>query len=172
MVDKECDHKSVGVLVWRDGVSGREIMLIERKKFPPGLALSAGHEDAHGSPEKAARAELQEETGLIAEQMKLIWHGRKENPCRRGSTWHDWYVYEALEFSGDLKPSPDETKQAGWYSEEQLNALAQRTKDYLVGGVPENEWQQSPGLEPVWYELLQELLIIWPPAIGNKCSEA
>jgi len=170
--DKVCDHTSVGVLVWKSFDDGNHLLLIERKKFPFGFAPPAGHRDGRMNMLDTAKDELKEETGLVAVKMKLIFYSRKENPCRRiGGAHHDWFVEEALEFSGELNPSPDETKQVGWYSEEQLNDLAQRTKDYLAGNIPEDEWQKSPGLEPVWYELLQELDVIWPPAIDNKCPE-
>ena len=83
---KKCDHKSVGILVMRDG----KLLLIERKKPPFGFAPPAGHIDEHGGFEEAAINELKEEVGLDVLSLKLAAEGRKENPCRRGSAWHYW----------------------------------------------------------------------------------
>ena len=173
MADKICDHKSVGVLVERENpeTGEKELLLIERKKLPFGFAPPAGHIDNHGTAKQAAKDELQEEVGLTVEDKDLILRleGIKYNPCRRISGnnfhFHYWHVFEALKFSGELKPSPDEAKQAGWYGHDQLLALAQRTRDYLAGKILEPDWQQSPGLEPVWCEMLIELNIVWHEAL-------
>lgn len=155
MNDKVCDHTSVGILIWQ----GDKLLLIERKKFPFGFAPPAGHCDGDDY-EVAARRELEEEVGLRAEKLSIIAEGRKDNLCRRkDDNWHYWKIYQAT-VSGELRPSRDETKQAGWYSKEQLEKLARRTGDYLAGGISEEEWQKSPGIELVWHEWLGELKVI------------
>jgi len=164
--NKICDNKSVGMIIKRHD----KILLIERKKPPFGFAPPAGHIDNKGSFENAAREEVEEEVGLASKGIKLIAEGRKDNPCRReGGTWHYWKIYQ-VEIGGDiskldsrqleLKRSEDETKQAGWFSADQIKSLAQRTEKYLAGEIPEKEWQQSPGIEPVWCEWFKELNIL------------
>ncbi len=157
-VTPECDHKSVGIIVFRDG----KLLLIERKKVPFGFAPPAGHVDEHGGFQEAAKAELKEEVGLTASSLRLQFKGRQENPCRRGSKWHYWEVYKA-EATGELVPSPDETKQAIWCTEEELYALAEKTKRYIAGEINDEEWEKSPGLEPVWWDILKETDILWYP---------
>lgn len=153
---KECDHASVGILVFKDD----KLLLIERKLFPFGFAPPAGHIDQHGSPEQAAKDELQEETGLITDAVKLKTEGKKNNHCRRlNGDWHYWYVYTA-EANGEVKGNPDETKKVGWYSVDQISLLAQRTQQYLSGKISEKDWEDSPGLEVVWLEWLKQLKII------------
>ena len=76
---KNCDNKSVGMLIWKDD----KLLLIERMKFPFGFAVPAGHVDDHGSFEDAAKEEVQEEVGFEVTNLKLITEGRKENICRR-----------------------------------------------------------------------------------------
>lgn len=154
---KVCDHTSVGMLVYK----GNKILLIERKKYPFGFATPAGHVDDKGTYENAAREELEEEVGLKAKSLKLIKEGKKNNPCRRqGSSWHYWKIYK-VEVEGKLKPSKDETKQAGWYTRKQIEKLAKKTEQYLAGKILESEWQASPGLEPVWYQwFFKELKVI------------
>lgn len=153
---KVCDNKSVGMLIRRDD----EILLIERKKPPFGFAPPAGHVDDKGSFKRAAREEVEEEVGLTPREIKLIAEGRKENPCRReGGTWHYWKIYQ-VETDGELKRSEDETKQAGWFSVDQIKSLVQRTEKYLAGKILEEEWQKSPGIEPVWREWFKELGIL------------
>lgn len=153
---KRCDHTSVGIHVWQDD----KLLLIERKKFPFGFAPPAGHVDGRSSFEAAAKEELEEEVSLQVKSLKLIFEGRKDNPCRReGGTWHYWKIYNA-EVEGEIQRSLEETKQAGWYSKREIEELANRTKQYLSGKIPEDEWQKSPGLEPVWYQWMKELKIV------------
>jgi len=154
--DKVCDNTSVGMIIRKDN----KILLIERKKPPFGFAPPAGHVDNHGSFEQAAKDEVNEEVGLTVVGLKLITEGRRENYCRRRSgTWHYWKLYE-VEVQGDLKPSDDETKQAGWYSKEEVEELAKRTEKYLAGEITEEEWQNKPGLETSWLQWSREIKII------------
>lgn len=151
-----CDNKSVGMLIRR----GDEILLIERKKFPFGFAMPAGHVDDKGSFEDAAREEVEEEVGFKATALKQLKEGKKNNLCRRpGGSWHYWKVYE-VEVEGNLSPSEEETKQVGWYSKEEIERLAERTEEYLAGNISEVEWEANPGLEIVGYEWFKELGII------------
>ena len=154
---KICDNTSVGMLIRNNKGN---LLLIERRKQPFGFAPPAGHVDDHGSFENAAEDEVKEEVGLIPKNLKFIAEGRKNNRCRReGGDWHYWKIYE-VEISGDLKPSAEETKQAEWFSVLRLQELAERTKLYLNGQIPQDKWQANPGLEPVWFEWLSELKII------------
>lgn len=160
---KSCDHTSVGMLVQKDIDGDTKLLLIERKKPPFGFAPPAGHVDEHGSFEKAAFNELREEVGLEARDLQLVAAAKKNNPCRRkNGDWHYWRIYEARDVVGEIKRSEDETKQAGWFDHDQVHKLTQRTEAYLRGEIPEDEWQKSPGLEPVWLEWLRELCIIFP----------
>ena len=150
---KNCDHKSVGMLVRRNG----KLLLIERKKFPWGFAPPAGHVDGDSDFESAARRELSEEVGLQATALKLVAEGRKENKCRReNGDWHYWKIYE-VQAKGDLHRSQDETKQARWFSQAEIDHLAERTKEYLRGKIGEEEWEGAPGIEPIWLEWFTEL---------------
>jgi len=154
--DKTCDNTSVGIIIRK----GSKLLLIERKKPPFGFAPPAGHVDDHGSFEQAARDEVREEVGLNVTDLKLIAEGRRENYCRRkGGTWHYWKLYKAGA-TGDLKRSEDETKRAGWYSNEQIEDLSQRTAKYLADEITEEEWQNNPGLETIWLQWSREIKII------------
>jgi ADP-ribose pyrophosphatase YjhB (NUDIX family) len=152
---KICDNKSVGMIIKK----GDKILLIERKKFPFGFAPPAGHLDGD-TYERSAKRELEEEVGLTAKNLKLIYKGKKENPCRRqNGSWHYWKIYSA-DFIGEIKRSKEETKQAGWYSPIQIRNLANGTELYGDKIISDEEWQKSPGLELVWYEFFKELKII------------
>lgn len=151
---KTCDHDCVGMIVRREN----KVLLIERKKYPFGFAPPAGHVDGDKTYEIAASRELEEEVGLKALGLKLIFEGRKENPCRRiDGTWHYWKIYE-VKTAGEISRSLDETKQAGWYTQDQIITFAEKTKKYLANEVSEDEWQKSPGLEVFWYENLAFIL--------------
>ncbi|MEK7164137.1 MAG: NUDIX domain-containing protein [Patescibacteria group bacterium] len=152
----KCDNKSVGMLVWRDN----SLLLIERKKPPFGFAPPAGHIDEDHSFEESAKRELKEEVGLETQNIKLLIEGRKENPCRReGGNWHYWKIYQ-IEATGEIKRSEDETKQVIFYKNDDLLLLASKTEKYIRGDINQDDWEKSPGLEPVWYEWLKELKII------------
>lgn len=153
---KDCDNTSVGMFIWKDDL----LLLIERKKFPFGYAIPAGHVDEHGSFEDAARIEVEEEVGFEVTNLKLITEGRRENTCRRpGGSWHYWKVYEA-EVKGSLKPSQDETKKTGWYTKDEIRRLAAKTEKYNKGEISDDEWKQSPGLEGNFYDWVKELNIV------------
>ena len=153
---KKCDHTSVGILAWNEG----KLLLIERAKFPFGYAVPAGHIDGHPSPLIAAKRELKEEVGLEAMNLELILEARMENHCgREDGTWHQWSLFSA-DVSGEIQRSEDETKEAGWHSAEDITILAERTERFLAGAIPEAEWQENPGLEPVMYEFFKQLKII------------
>lgn len=156
MTTELCDHKSVGMLVWKND----QLLLIERKRPPFGFAPPAGHVDGDMSFEESVKRELKEEVGLEANSIQLLAEGRKDNPCRReGGTWHNWKVY-LLEARGELRENKDEAKRIGFYAKSDLLGLAAKTEKYLKGEINEDDWQSSPGLEPVWYQWLKELKII------------
>ncbi|PIT97186.1 hypothetical protein COT77_02865 [Candidatus Berkelbacteria bacterium CG10_big_fil_rev_8_21_14_0_10_41_12] len=153
---EKCDHKSAGMLVWKNS----QLLLIERKRYPWGFAPPAGHVDDSSSFGSAARRELEEEVGLKAKKLKLVAEGRKENKCHReNGNWHYWKIYE-VEVQGNIKKNVKEVKQIGWYGKDKFANLAKRTQKYLAGEIQEDKWQESPGIEPVWHEWLKELKII------------
>lgn len=151
-----CDHKSVGMIVWRD----EKILLLERMKFPFAWAPPAGHLDGNEDFAEMAKIELFEEAGLTAKSLKLLSEGRKENPCRRiDGIWHHWQIFE-VETEGETNRSLSETKQLKWAGVDELKKLAKRTEQYEAGEISEDDWRKNPGLEPVWCEWLNELKII------------
>jgi len=153
--DNICDHTSVGMIIRK----GENILLIERRIFPFGFAPPAGHLDGDTFDHSALR-ETEEEVGLKSKSSKLLIEGKKENKCRRiGGSWHYWKIYE-IQTEGEIQRSEEETKQAGWFSIEQIKNLASKIQRYLDGQIPESEWQESPGLEPVWFEWFKELGIL------------
>jgi len=153
---KICDNKSIGMLVWKN----EKLLLIERARPPFGFAPPAGHVDDFGSFEEAAKQELKEEVGLDAMDIKLIGEGRKENQCRRkGGSWHYWKIYKVIA-DGVVERSMNETKQAGFYTKDDISKLAERTKQYVTGDIDEEEWKDNPGIEPVWAEWLEELVVL------------
>ncbi|NVN97029.1 NUDIX hydrolase [Candidatus Nomurabacteria bacterium] len=151
-----CDHKSVGMLVYKED----KILLIERGRSPFAFAMPAGHVDEDATFEEAAIRELKEEVGVDAKSIELVAEGRKENKGRRvDCTWHYWKIYK-VEVEGKIDRSLDETKQAGFYSIDQIKIFAERTEKYLNKEIEEEEWNKNPGLEPVMYEWFKELKII------------
>lgn len=152
---KLCDHKAAGMLVWKND----SLLLIERLKGVRGFAPPAGHVDDDPAFENTARRELEEETGMKAISMKLISEGRKDNRCsRKDGLWHYWKIFN-VEAEGTPKADNDEPKSAGWFTKDDLLQLAKKTESYVRGEIPEEDWINSPGLEPVWREWFRELHI-------------
>ncbi len=170
MVHRTCDKTSVALIV----KNGDKILLIERKKYNPGFALPAGHQDGLVAKD-AALKEFEEEVGLRGEKIELRLAIPIQNPCRRdGGTHHFWQVFEVLEYNGDLKPSNEEVKKIIWADEEKIKILAEKLEKFLeahhlaiddVAKVVEAtnksaQWLADPGLEPPMYVLFKALKII------------
>lgn len=162
MNEKVCDNKSVGIIIHGPQDS---YALLRRAFFPIGYAPAAGHVDAHGSPEQAAIDEAHEELGLTIAPADLnktaIAGTRFNNHCRRkGGTFHDWWVFDVTKFTGELVPDPTETKGAAWYGAQDLQLLADRTRQYQAQMIDQQDWQNEPGLEEVWVTILEQLGLI------------
>ncbi len=112
-------HYSIGALIKKDN----KYLLIDRNVLPYGFACPAGHVDGEETPEKAIRREVNEETGLIVESLKLTISGELDgNWCSKGITTHYWYIFEC-KVSGNLNRDERETKSVGWYSREEIKKL-------------------------------------------------
>lgn len=156
---KKCDHKNVGVLVYRkDG----KLLLIERMKRPYGWSPPAIHVDGDGENFKAAakRAVL-EKVGLDAQKFILLLKRTCENKCiRRGGGWHNLRVFKAVGWGGKLKRSKTETKNAKWISHAKIRGLALLTEEHLKNKISARKWQKNPGLEVVWHKIFKNLGLI------------
>lgn len=146
---KYCDHTSVGVLIYdHEGC----LLLIERGTFPFGMAAPAGHVDDHSSYEEAAIAEVREEVGLEATDLRLVAEGRRENPCRRvHGTWHYWKIFEA-KVTGQIALSEREAKRFEWCDRDRLVEL---------GLLEPNS--EAAGIEGVWLDWLNDLKVLPEP---------
>lgn len=169
MTGRKCDNTSVGVIAERTDANGNpRWLLIWRATFPFGVAPVAGHVfDDHPSFEQAARAELKEEAGLEAPEVhRTAVGGWRPNRCRRApgvlGTGHEWEVYTAY-FGHDCPPlslSAREVKKARWLSAPELQMTANRTVLHALGRILPQEWEEAPGIEPVWMRFLAELDVI------------
>lgn len=102
--------------------------------------------------QRAAKEELQEETGLTATKLSLIDEGRKENACRcTDGSWHHWRIYEA-DAVGELAPSTDETNGAFWCTRDQMEDLLEGKSIRMPYG--------EVTLEPIWKEWFEKLDIL------------
>jgi len=150
-----CNNTSVGILVARD--DPLRLLLIERRNFPYGFAPPAGHVDPGEDYPDAARRELREEVGLDVTDLWMVLRTWRDNRCRRpGGDHHEWQVYGATA-PGTPTRSLDETESLLWADRDTLDTLAAATRLYLAGGISEEDWLRSPGLEPVWLHMLGEL---------------
>lgn len=114
-------HKSVGAIIKNDK---SEILMMERANFPLGWAGPAGHIDEGETPEQAMIREVKEETNLDIHKYRLLFHEFIEwNECGAGVKGHDWYLFEALDWSSDVKKDSREAKQMLWLASEKIKTL-------------------------------------------------
>jgi len=153
---ERCNNTSVGILVFRDG----ELLLIQRRKPPYGWAPPAGHVEDGEDYQAAAGRELLEEVGLRSTRLRLVLSKTYPNRCRRpGGDWHRWEVYEAG-VQGELACNPEEVASARWVGPDELEGFLGRTLAYLDDNVTQDNWMRSPGLEPIWVDMLTKAGLI------------
>lgn len=129
-------HISVGVVI-KD--RSDKILMIDRAAYPYGWACPAGHVDEDETPEQAAARESREEVNIEIKKLKLLHEEYVDwNECVKGIKGHYWYIYKAINWTGQEKRSQQETKNIGWFSA----ADAKKLK-----------------LEPVWEYWFQKLKI-------------
>ena len=141
---KLCPFDSVGLVVTK--TSG-EVLVLERKKFPLGLALPAGHLDFIGdtkeSFEVAARRELYEETGLRAKTLKLLVDKIFHNLCSKGFDGHHWQIFEVVEWEGEPRVmEPDKHARVWW-------ATPKSITDWI---------RQGKATDPAWLKFIFPLI--------------
>ena len=95
--DNRCPKGSVGAIIEKDG----RYLMLYRISFPPGLAGIAGHGKPGEDPETSMRRELIEEAGIVAEDMQLVLNKVLPNPCKKGYTSHEWWIYRVTTWSGE-----------------------------------------------------------------------
>lgn len=166
---KICDNKSVGIIIKKDNL----FAIIKRKNYPVSYAFVAGHLDG-GTARQMAIIETAEEASINVDELELRLEETFSNPCKRdGGSWHEWVVWEAVKWHGDLTAGSD-AKEAFFVSPEELRALADKTRSFSKQiGIPINnikqfteavvnttEWKKEPGLEPVWVLILNKIGIL------------
>lgn len=139
-----CPRDSVG-LICRN--SKGEFLMLERLKYPPGLACVAGHLDIiDGQKEDflhGAVREWHEETGSVARNVRFLFEGQFPHPCGQYDS-HFWKVYEVLVYEGE--PRLMEEKKHGfvkWFSVEEIT-------DWLKAGKP---------VDPAWFGFIFPKLV-------------
>ena len=144
--DKRCPRGSVGAII--KDTNGR-VLFILRATFPVAWACPAGHFEVGETAEQAVSREVKEETNLDAQNMRLVWHGVMNNPCRRGFTSHEWFVFVCVvsnikNLSVDTAVADD----ARWVSRIDYAALQatepgiERVWQEIIGKIPHEFWPQ------------------------------
>ena len=120
--DRTYWHESVAIIVVN---KEKKILCMLRQLFPFAYTMPAGHVDKDEKPEHAARRELEEETGIVANGglQHLGTFDIRGDSCRRGCDDHKWHLYK-YHVSDDAEVTlSDEASEAHWYSFDELEAL-------------------------------------------------
>jgi len=108
-----------GVLIYEDGK-----LLLQRRKDNRRWAIHGGNVDIGEIVEDAAKRELQEETGLIANELKLFGVFSGGNMMYTYPNGDEVYivgvVYTCNDFSGELLPQADEVLELKWFDIDDL----------------------------------------------------
>jgi len=132
-------HSAAGAIIKQNG----KILMLDRNHIPLGWACPAGHIEENETPEQTMVKEVKEEANLEIKKYKLLIHEFIPfGTCGRGFTGHDWYVYEALDWQGEIKIS-SEHKAIGWKTIEEIKKM-----------------QAEKKLEEVWVYFFKKLNII------------
>ena len=114
-------HKSVGAIIRNK--TGK-ILMLDRNTYPFGWACPAGHVEKNEKPEEALIREVKEETNLNVRKYKLLLNEFAAwNKCSSGFLGHDWYLYEVLEWSGELATNRKEEKELTWKAPKEIKKL-------------------------------------------------
>jgi 8-oxo-dGTP diphosphatase len=122
-------HRSVAAVIKKDG----KILMLDRVNFPFGWACPAGHIEEGENPESAMIREVKEEVGIDVKKYNLILHEFIDwNECKRGVKGHAFFVYEILDWSGEIKGN-FESKGLKWIGKNEIeNIQLEPVWDYFV----------------------------------------
>ena len=112
-------HYTAGIMVECNG----KYLLMDRTNPPPGFACPAGHIDEEESPKTCALRELQEETGIILEDVEFICEEEIPWNYCKSATVHYWYLFKASASSEKVVIEEDEAKSIGWYTPQEMKQM-------------------------------------------------
>jgi 8-oxo-dGTP pyrophosphatase MutT (NUDIX family) len=118
---RELWHESVGAFI----VNVRdEILLFDRVVYPIAHTIPAGHLEHGESPAMAAKREVFEETGIIANNLEMICEEDIQgDQCKWGADCHRWHLYKTT-VNSDIEISINsEGKSPVWLHPEQAGKL-------------------------------------------------
>lgn len=105
-------------------INEKNELLLQQRADSGSWGYHGGSVDLGEDVESAARRELTEETGLIAEKLTLLGVFSGENMHWIYPNGDEVYnvdiVYMCRDYTGDLRPQADEVRQLAWFPVHQL----------------------------------------------------
>jgi len=112
-------HYSAGILVECNG----KYLLMDRINPPPGFACPAGHVDEGEDSKTSALRELEEETGIVANDIEFVCEEEVPWNYCKSATVHYWYLYKVSVISEKVHLDKDEAKHIGWYTPQEMTNM-------------------------------------------------
>lgn len=110
-------HEGVHALIKKD----QRYLLVERRFYPYGFSLVAGHVDQGENPEQALIREISEELGAKAYNLQNLFDMQQGRVCPMF-----WYRHLNHIYSCGIDQEPVlnfESKSFGWFTPEQIHTL-------------------------------------------------
>lgn len=122
-------HRSVGAIIKKNG----KILMLDRVNPPFGWACPCGHIEETEEIKDALKREVLEETGLKINDFKLVIHEFIPwNKCKEGVKGHDFFIYEVLDWEGEIEGNY-ESKGMRWIGKEEFeNIESEETWYYFI----------------------------------------
>ncbi len=115
--------------------------------------------DVYRTIDEAATQALHYEAGTFPTYLQYEGDIQMEVSALQENTPQRWHIYYA-ETKNLLHSRPTNTQRATWLPSERLQELAQHTRQYLHGHIPEEKWGTTPALAPEWWSIFKELGLI------------
>jgi 8-oxo-dGTP pyrophosphatase MutT (NUDIX family) len=112
-ITKEFWHESIGVFLFN---TNKQMLLFKRVIYPFVFTIPAGHLEVGEDPMEAGKREVEEETGIKLESIRLVTEEDfAGDECKWGADHHRWHLYDAIVPNDTEFSINSEGHQGAWF---------------------------------------------------------